>query len=138
MVRIAIVAAIVALAAPCRAATLNFAATMNGASVVPPSGSTATGSLTATYDTDTQILVWTGTFAGLSGTPTGASLRGPAAAGSNGGFALSLSPAASPLKGAASLTDQQAAELEAGQLCVNISTLFHKGGEIRGQLLPTQ
>ena len=40
----------------------------------------------------------------------------------------------SPLKGEATLTDAQAADLQAGKYYFNIHTAANKGGEIRGQV----
>ena len=42
---------------------------------------------------------------------------------------------ASPIKGSATLTDAQAADLQAGKYYVNIHTAANKGGEIRGQVM---
>ena len=42
---------------------------------------------------------------------------------------------ASPLKGEATLTDAQAADLAAGKWYFNIHTAANKGGEIRGQVM---
>ena len=42
---------------------------------------------------------------------------------------------ASPIKGSATLTDTQIAQLEAGKWYINIHTAANKGGEIRGQLV---
>jgi hypothetical protein len=41
---------------------------------------------------------------------------------------------ASPIKGSATLTEAQAADLLAGKYYINIHTAAHKGGEIRGQV----
>ena len=41
----------------------------------------------------------------------------------------------SPLKGEATLTDAQAADLAAGKWYFNIHTAANKGGEIRGQVM---
>ncbi len=40
---------------------------------------------------------------------------------------------ASPIKGEATLTDAQAADLAAGKMYFNIHTMANPGGEIRGQ-----
>ena len=40
------------------------------------------------------------------------------------------------LKGEATLTDAQAADLKAGKWYFNIHTAANKGGELRGQLAP--
>jgi len=42
---------------------------------------------------------------------------------------------ASPIKGDATLTDAQAADLAAGKWYFNVHTAAHGGGEIRGQLM---
>jgi hypothetical protein len=41
---------------------------------------------------------------------------------------------ASPIKGTATLTDAQAADLAAGKWYFNVHTEANKGGEIRGQV----
>ena len=40
-----------------------------------------------------------------------------------------------PLKGEATLTDAQAADLQAGKWYFNVHTEKNKGGEIRGQVM---
>jgi hypothetical protein len=45
---------------------------------------------------------------------------------------------ASPIKGTATLTDQQKADLMAGKWYANIHTRQNPGGEIRGQMRPVQ
>src|SRR6266851_816002 len=45
---------------------------------------------------------------------------------------------ASPIKGSATLTDAQAADLTAGRWYFNIHTAANKGGEIRGQVVKGQ
>ncbi len=63
---------------PAAAETYTFLASLSGASEVPPNGSKATGSLTATYDTTTKKLTWTVTYSDLSGPPFAAHFHGPA------------------------------------------------------------
>ena len=41
---------------------------------------------------------------------------------------------ASPIKGEATLTDEQAAEFADGKIYFNVHTAAHKDGEIRGQV----
>jgi hypothetical protein len=72
-----------------------------------------------------------------------AHFHGPAAAGANAGVLVWISEkgkmeAASPLKGQATLTDAEAADLTAGNLYINIHTAAHKDGEIRGQVILPQ
>jgi hypothetical protein len=45
-----------------------------------------------------------------------------------------IAPATSPLEGSATLNDDQAKALMAGEVYVNVHTAANKGGEIRGQL----
>jgi hypothetical protein len=44
-----------------------------------------------------------------------------------------ISPVTSPLQGSATLTDAQAADLQAGRWYVNIHTAANPGGEVRGR-----
>jgi CHRD domain len=49
---------------------------------------------------------------------------------------ITLSPLASPIKGAAILTEDQAKALLGGNMYVNVHTVKYPDGEIRGQLKP--
>lgn len=126
--------AVVALASPAVAATMNFKASLKGGDEVPPVQTSATGSVTASYDTTSKKLTWKGTYSGLSGPATAAHFHGPAEAGKNAGVAVPISPNASPFEGSATLTDEQASDLQAGKWYVNVHTANNKAGEIRGQL----
>ena len=69
---------------------------------------------------------------------------GPAAAGANAGVLIWMSekgkmdPVPSPLKGQATLSEAEVADLTAGNLYINIHTAAHKDGEIRGQVILPQ
>jgi hypothetical protein len=128
------VAALLALGAPAFAATTQFKAELKGSSEVPPNQSAGTGEVTATFDSDSKKLSWKGTYSGLSGPATAAHFHGPAEAGKNAGVAVPITPNTSPLEGSATLTDAQAADLQAGKWYVNIHTAANPGGEVRGQL----
>ncbi len=71
---------------------------------------------------------------------TMAHFHGPAAAGKNGPVVIWLSkqgtPPASPIKGEATLTPEQAAQFTAGEWYINLHTQSHPAGEIRGQVVP--
>jgi hypothetical protein len=98
--------------------------------------STGKGSAMATLDTATKTLTWTVDYSGLSGPATAAHIHGPADPGANAGIVVPFTgDLASPIKGSATLTDAQIAQLEAGKWYVNIHTAANKGGEIRGQLI---
>lgn len=123
-----------AFAAPSMAASMTFKASLDGKSEVPPNDSKGTGTVTAAYDTDSKKLTWKGSYKDLSGAATAAHFHGPAAAGKNAGVLVPIAPATSPLDGSATLTDDQAKALMAGDVYVNVHTAANKGGEIRGQL----
>lgn len=118
-----------------RADQINFRATLNGASEVPPVTTPGTGAATARLDTATKMLTWTVNYSGLSGPATAGHIHGPAASGANAGVLVPFSGnLASPINGSATLTDAQISDLEAGRTYVNLHTAAHPPGEIRGQL----
>ena len=110
-----------------------MAATLTGASQVPPNSSTGSG--TASIKLDGDVLSWVITYSGLTGPVTGAHLHGPAPANANAGvivpFAGSLG---SPITGSKQLTAAQIAQLRGGAWYVNLHTAANPGGEIRGQV----
>jgi hypothetical protein len=122
------------LAAPAMAETVNFKATMNGASEVPPNQSKGTGAVTATYDTATKKLTYKGNYSGLSGDATMAHFHGPAEAGKNAPVAVPIKDVKPSFEGTADLTEAQAADLMGGRWYVNVHTAANPGGEIRGQV----
>jgi Cu/Zn superoxide dismutase len=130
----ALVATSCAFAPAARAETMNFKATLDGKSEVPPTKSSATGQATFTYDSATKQLTWNITYTGLSGPATAGHIHGPAEPGKNAGVAVPFSTAASPIKGSKVLTEAQAKDLMAGKYYVNIHTAANKDGEIRGNI----
>lgn len=123
--------------APSFAATVNYTASLKGASEVPPTDSKGTGAVTATYDTASKKLTYSVTYSGLSGPATAAHFHGPAAESANAPpvVPVAATALASPIKGDATLTDAQAADLAAGKLYFNVHTAANKGGEVRGQMM---
>jgi CHRD domain len=128
-------AVLLASASPSFAAPVQFKAELKGSSEVPPNTTSGSGTVTASYDPATKQLTWSGTYSGLTGPATAAHFHGPAEPGKNAGVAVPITPAASPLKGSATLTDAQAADLMGGRWYVNVHTEANKGGELRGQLV---
>jgi hypothetical protein len=123
----------VLLAGP--ASAEKFKAALNAKTEVPPNASTATGTADIDYDPATKKLSWTLTYSGLTGPATAAHFHGPAEPGKNAGVAVAIPNASkSPAEGSATLTDAQAADLEAGRYYVNVHTAANPGGEIRGQV----
>ncbi|MFA6265242.1 MAG: CHRD domain-containing protein [Pseudolabrys sp.] len=126
----------VSLSSPALAAVVNLKASLSPASEVPPTTSTGKGSVTATFDTDSKMLTYKGTYSDLTGPATAAHFH-IGETGKNGGVAVPIfagDKAGSPFEGKATLTDAQAADLLAGKMYVNVHTAANKGGEIRGQV----
>jgi len=125
--------AAVAFAEP--ASAEKFKATLDNKSEVPATTSTGKGTADIDYDPASKKLSWKLSYSGLSGPATAAHFHGPAESGKNAGVAVAIPNAtSSPVEGSATLTDAQAADLEAGRYYVNIHTAANPGGEIRGQV----
>jgi hypothetical protein len=127
----------IAGAVPAAAATQTYTAVLKSSTEVPPNNGGGSGTLTATYDTTTKTLSWRGTYHGLSGPPIAAHFHGPAGPGVNAAIMVPVPVKESPFQGTARLTAAQAKELSDGKVYFNIHTAAHKGGEIRGQVLPS-
>jgi CHRD domain len=132
----AMISAFLMTAPALHAATVTYGADLKGSTEVPPNDSKGTGSVTATFDQASKKFTYTATYSGLTGPATAAHFHGPAAAGANAPPVIPIPAAdlASPIKGEATLTDAQAADLAAGKWYFNVHTAANKGGEIRGQL----
>ena len=114
--------------------TTAISAKLSSANEVPANSSAGTGMLDASFNKDTSVLTWTVSYSGMTGPVTAGHFHGPAMAGTNAGVALGFSGSMdSPIKGSATLTAAQAADLLAGKWYVNLHTAANKGGEIRGQ-----
>lgn len=122
------------ITAAARAETIALKADLKGTNEVPPNNSTATGKAEAKLDTESRLLTYTVTFAGLSGPVLGAHFHGPGEAGKNAGIALPFKTVQSPIEGTATLTENQATDLLAGKWYANIHTAANPGGELRGQM----
>jgi hypothetical protein len=129
-------AALLGFAPAAFAEVQNYTAALSPASEVPPvAGTTANGALGATYDTATRKLTYSVTYDKLTGPATAGHFHGPAAAGANAGVVVPAADVSkSPIKGEATLTPEQAADLQAGKWYFNLHTAANKGGEIRGQV----
>lgn len=121
--------------AAARAETVPFSATMAGDREVPPKATAGTGTVTASLDTEAKTLTYDVEYAGLSGPATAAHFHGPAEPGANAGVVVPFPTPASPVKGTATLTDAQVADLMAGRWYANVHTAANPAGEIRGQVV---
>jgi hypothetical protein len=134
---IGLAAAVCLLAAgAAQAATVNFSAALKGSAEVPPNTAPGTGRVTATLDTTTKAFTYNATYSGLTGPATAAHFHGPAGPDTNAPPVVPVANAGtSPIKGTATLTDAQIADLTAGKWYFNVHTAAHPPGEIRGQLM---
>jgi hypothetical protein len=123
-------------AAGAQAKTLHFSASLTGSEQVPPVTTSGSGTVDATLDTDSKVFTYTATYSGLSGPAVAAHFHGPADLGANAPPVVPVpkDALASPISGAASLTDAQIGVLRAGKWYFNVHTAANPGGEIRGQL----
>ena len=111
-------------------------ATLTAASEVPPIDSKATGEADVHIDVKNYKLDWKVKYSDLSGPVTGAHFHGPAKVGTNADVAVPISgDMSSPIKGEATITAAQAAELLEGKWYINLHTAAHPDGEIRGQVV---
>jgi hypothetical protein len=128
-------AVLLALTPAAFAASESFTADLKPASEVPAVDSKGSGMLTATYDTATKKLTYSATYKDLTGPATMAHFHGPADTKTNAKVVVPVKDMTpNVLKGEATLTPEQAADLEAGKWYFNIHTEKNKGGEIRGQV----
>lgn len=111
-----------------------FKAVINGASETPPNASTATGTATLTYNTDTKMFSIVVNFSGITAT---ASHIHKGASGVPGNVIFGFTPPiTSPINYTSAVLDStQNADLNSNLYYVNIHSTEFPGGEIRGQLL---
>jgi hypothetical protein len=123
---------------PAQAATQTLQAALSGAQEVPADSSHAQGSCTASVDTASGLVTFSGTFSGLRTPATGAAIHGLALSGATAGVLVpqtALTSAVSgTFSGSGSLQPIQVAGLLAGQAYCEIDDGAFPSGEIRGQL----
>ncbi len=117
--------------------TGSISATLSGASEVPPNASTATGSVTGTFDPVTNLLSVNIIFTGLSAAAVAGHIHN-AVAGVNGPVIIPFAGFPNVVSGTYSnsytLTAPQATALASGGLYVNVHSSSFPEGEIRGQI----
>jgi hypothetical protein len=124
------------MATPAFAEVVKYHADLKAADEVPPNDSTGSGSVDATFDTDSKVFAWTISYHGLTGPVTAAHFHGPADPGQNADPVVPLDGdlTKSPIEGQATITDEQAADLNAGKWYFNLHTDQYPDGEVRGQV----
>ena len=121
------------------AATVGLKADLKGASEVPPKETNGAGTVTATFDTDTNQLKYHVVYSGLSGPITAAHFHGPAGEGVNAKPQVPVKgPYEAAIDGSATITAEQAKDLLDGKWYFNLHTAANPGGEIRGQVVKAQ
>jgi hypothetical protein len=96
-------------------------------------GVKGSGEVTAMLDGKT--FTYTASYKDLTGPAVAAHFHDAPAPGGNGPPIVPIANAGtSPLKGTATLTDAQIADLNAGKVYLNVHTAANPGGEIRGTL----
>jgi len=117
----------------------NTSGNASGAQQNPPVSTTATGTLTGTYNASTNVWNYSITWSGLSSAATIVELRGPASVGVNGNLLTTLTISAPGINGSASgsvtLNESQETSLLANQLYYTIVNTTYVTGEIRGQII---
>jgi Cu/Zn superoxide dismutase len=125
--------------AACNGTSSNTAmatAMLSASSEVPATNSAGAGKANVTIDTNSDKISWTIAYSGLSGAVTGAHFHGPAEAGANASVAIPITgDMLSPMKGEATITNEQKTQLLAGKWYVNLHTAVNPDGEIRGQVI---
>jgi len=115
-----------------------YNANLKGSDEVPANDSKGTGTAELIYNPATKVLNWKVTYSGLSGPATAAHIHGPADPGKNAPVVIKFDKPDSPIGGSATLTDAQAGDMKVGKWYINVHTAEHKGGEIRGQVMPAK
>ncbi|MFV5696193.1 CHRD domain-containing protein [Flavobacterium sp. LB3P122] len=114
---------------------VTFNATLNGASEVPTTTSTATGTAVLKFNKTTKTFSLTVTYSGL--TPSGGHIH-KGAVGVDGPIVFPLPDLTSPITyTSVALNATEEADLIANLYYVNLHTTAFPGGEIRGQLVTT-
>src|SRR5439155_1579679 len=120
---------------PARAEVLRFHAELRPAVETPSRPSRGGGAAEITLDTDSRVMNWRVTYAGLSGPVLGAHFRGPREPGAGLTDDMDFAPPyTSPIVASARLNDIEVGDLRAGLWSVELVTRTHPSGELRGDL----
>jgi len=115
------------VASAASAQMVHYSAKLAGAAGVKGSGD-------VTAMLDGKTFTYTANYKDLTGPATAAHFHVAPTPGGNGPPTLPTVVTPSPIKGTATLTDAQVADLNAGKWYFNVHTAANPGGEIRGTL----
>lgn len=124
------------------ATTYTISGNASGSQMVPAITGTGSATITGTYNTSTNQLMYTSTWTGLTGGPTrggfymGASGQAGTMVGTN--WTLGTTTAAGTYTGNMTLTDAQETDLLAGRWYYTLGTTTNANGEVRGQITATR
>ena len=118
---------------------LTISGNASGAQEVPAVTTTASGTLSGTFNDNTNELQWAISWNGLSGDVVAAHFHGPAAAGTNAPPVIPINITSSygssgSLTGTEILDATVEGYLKAGTFYYNLHTATYPNGEIRGQV----
>jgi hypothetical protein len=118
--------------------TYTISGNASGAQEVPAVTTGSTGTLTGTYNANTNVLQYNINWTGLSDVATMAHFHGPALAGENADPIIDLNittnGTAGNITGTSTLHDTTENHLLNGRLYYNVHTALNPAGEIRGQV----
>jgi len=132
--------ACVAWAGTATAAPAKFKVQLTGAEQSPPVMTKGKGTAYLTWDASTRVVTWHINYSGLSSDATMSHFHNGANGAKCGGpvviwITKKGSPVKSPITGKATLTPEQAQQLEAGDWYINVHSTSHPAGEICGQVV---
>lgn len=115
----------------------------SGAQVVPAVTTTATSSITGTYDRSSNNLQYSISWTGLVGAANAVRFYGPALTGANAAgdahynVTITTAGITGNATGNVTLTAEQEAELLSGNWYYTVSSATYLAGEVRGQITAT-
>lgn len=132
--------ACIAWAGTATAASVKIKAQLTGAEQTPPVMTKGKGTASLTWDASTRVITWQITYSELSSAATMAHFHNGANGAKCGGpvviwLTKKGEPVKSPITGKATLTPEQAQQLDAGNWYINVHSTDHPAGEICGQVI---
>lgn len=132
--------ACVAWAGTATAAPVKFKVQLTSAAEVPASNTKGKGVADLTWDASTRVVTWHINYSDLSSPATMSHFHNGANGAKCGGpvviwLTKKGSPVKSPITGKATLTPEQAQQLDAGNWYINVHSTDHPAGEICGQVI---
>ncbi len=116
-----------------QAQTISLVAHLLGSGEVPETQSDAFAEAQFTYDSAARELQYYVNYDGVA--PAKVDIHGPAGKGEKAGSILDIPLSESPISGSIKLSSEQAGELLAGKMYLDIHSQKYSDGEIRGQIV---